>query len=356
MKRLALFRELLLISIGEQDSFSKLPSDMTWRWLFLESQKQSLVGVSLSGIERLPSEQRPPKELLIEWIGTAEWIEQLNRQQIGKIREIATVFEKGGFRSCILKGQGVAELYPQPLRRQCGDIDLWVDGSREDIVKFCRGRWQIDHVDVKNMVIDNIPDVHLEVHFIPSWFYSPFTNRKFKRWFRLQWDEQFTNHSANGYSKPTIAFNLVYCLVHIYKHQFDEGIGLRQMMDYYYLLHHSTVEERGQAYTTIRSLGMGKFAAATMHVMNELFALKYEYLLCQSDERLGEKLLEDILIGGNFGQYDKRNAHGKENRLTHGIRNIRHNVDLLLDYPSEVLWSPLWKCWHWCWRKKHGYL
>ena len=356
MKNKALFKELILISIGQIEKFSNVVSEKDWRWLYYEAQKQAIVGVLFSGINRLPLEQWPPKRLLIEWFGTTELIEKINRLQIDKIKEITSAFEYGGFRTCLLKGQSVAKLYPFPLRRQCGDIDLWIDGKRDDIIRFCRESWDIDHVDVKNLVINSIPNVHLEVHFIPSWFYNPFTDRKFKRWYSKQWNRQFTNKKENDFCSPTIGFNLVYCLVHIYKHLFDEGIGLRQMMDYYYILLESSEEDRREAFAVIQNLGMSKFAGASMFVMTELFALNPRYTLCVSDSRLGYKLLESILIGGNFGQYDSRNAHGKENRLTHGIRNIRHNLVLFHDYPSEVIWSPLWKCWHWYWRKYKGFL
>ena len=351
-----LLKELILISLGTIDEFSCQVSEEDWRWLFRETQKQSIVGVLFLGIKRLPENQRPPKILLIDWYGATLLIEQLNKQQVEKVKEISLFFERGGFRSCLLKGQGIALLYPDPFLRQCGDIDLWVEGSRDRIVEFCKKQWTIDHVDVKNMVVNSIPKVHLEVHFIPSWFYNPFTNKKFRNWYRLQWDRQFEKQNDEYFTIPDIEFNLVYCLSHIYKHHFDEGIGLRQMMDYYFILLHSTVDERNKAISTLKDLGMFNFAGAAMYVMKDWFAIEDCYLLCRPDSRLGKSLMDTILEGGNFGHYDERNAHGQENRLTHGIRNMRHNLRLLSDYPSEVIWSPLWKVWHWCWRKYNGYI
>ena len=35
---------------------------------------------------------------------------------------------------------------------------------------------------------------------------------------------------------PTVEFNIIFQLTHIYSHLMNEGIGLRQLVDYYYVL------------------------------------------------------------------------------------------------------------------------
>ena len=348
--------ELILISIGKRTSLSQSLSDNDWRIIYTEVEKQSLIGVLYSSIEILPAIQRPPLDILMEWIGQTEKIKVQNKIVNKRTAEISHLFQKGGYRSTVLKGQGAALLYPYPEYRQSGDIDLWVDAPRYKVVNFCKTHWGIDHADYKNVVITNFPDVYVEVHFIPSWFYCLHTERRFRKWYRELWDEQFTNDTGKGFCAPTVRFNLVYSMVHIYKHLFDEGIGLRQLMDFYYILMHSTVDERKEALGYLKDFKMARFASAVMYVMKEVFAIDDEYLLCEPSQKYGKKLLADIIEGGNFGHFNAKNAHGKENRITHGIRNIRHNASLLFDYPSEVIWSPLWKCWHWWWRKKQGYL
>jgi len=350
------FKRLLLIALGKRDCFDSPISAKRWEQLFAESEKQSLSGVMLSGIEKLPMHQMPPHCLLLEWIGTANYIEMVNTQQCDQIREISETFNKVGIRTCLLKGQSAASLYPNSYRRQSGDIDLWVDCGRRNAIKYCQEKWGTDHIDVKNLIVKSIPNVYLEVHFMPSIFYNPLTGRKFRKWYGQQMETQFSNRSEKGFCMPTIEFSLVYCLIHIYRHQFDEGIGLRQLMDYYYVLMNSKEEERKKALVTLSELGMARFCGAVMFVMRDFFDIDECHLLSEPDERLGKKLAADIQRGGNFGHYDERNAHGEENRWQRGLRNIRHNYMLLLDYPSEVLWSPIWKCWHWLWRKTHGYL
>ena len=100
--------------------------------------KQSLIGVILEGAQRLSeseANQKPPLPLLYEWIGHVERIRLHNRQMDQKSAMLTRIFNDRGYKSCVLKGQGATRLYPQPELRQSGDIDIWVEGGRDEIVK-----------------------------------------------------------------------------------------------------------------------------------------------------------------------------------------------------------------------------
>lgn len=354
-----LFRELLLVSVGKRERFSGEVNAEDLAFLYEEAKKQALIGFLFKGIERTLINEKCDKEkqrIVFQWFASCRALEKQNLLQTKRIEELSSFFANANIKNTLLKGQGYALLYPCPERRQCGDVDLWVDASREEIARLCKDDWGIDHVDYKNLVLKNYPDTHVEIHFIPSWFYNPFVNRKFQKWYRDSFEEQFQHSLTPLFSTPTIDFNLVYCCVHIYKHIFDEGIGLRQITDYYYILHHSSIEQRRLAYDVLCKFKMKKFVGAMMYVLKYFFEIDDEKMLCEANERQGVILLQDILGGGNFGHYNPKNKHKKENRILRTVRNIRHNSEILCDYPSEVLWSPLWKIWHWCWRKKKGYL
>ena len=156
---------------------------------------------------------------------------------------------------------------------------------------------------------------------------------------------------------PTVGFNLVYSLVHINRHIFEEGIGLRQLLDYYFILKASNVAEREKVHEEIAALGLKKFAAGIMYIESKVFALGRDCMVCEPDAVEGEFLLEDIERGGNFGKYDERNVVlPVEKRFARGWYNMLHNVRYEWHYPSEVLAIPFWKVWHYCWRKRKGYL
>ena len=146
-------------------------------------------------------------------------------------------------------------------------------------------------------------------------------------------------------------------MVHIYRHIFSEGIGLRQLLDYYHILLHTTQKQREEAFETLKRLGMKALSGGVMYVMRECFAMDQEYYLCPVNERHGRLLLKEMLVAGNFGQYDNRiQLNGKDEWVSNGFIQLKRNLRFLRYYPSEVLWSPVWKLWHWGWRKWKGYI
>lgn len=351
--------ELIQVSVGNMECIKSFPSEEEWRIEFEIVQKQAIAGVVFSALEKLPKEQRPPKGVLLEWIGLTEQIKSRNRIVNQRSKELQELFSKGGFKSCILKGQGTALYYEKPEYRQSGDIDIWVNGDRDDIIRFVKKRGLVvNQIDIKHSDIDFFEDVLVEVHFLPSWMFCPLTNKKLQDFFKRKAESQFANYEADaGFTHTTVDFDLVFSLVHIYRHVFFEGIGMRQLIDYYYILKNSTAEQRAEAFCELDKIRMAKFAAGMMWVLKECVALGNTYLLCEPDVKHGRFLLSEIMAAGNFGQYDDRFKHQSHDlRWSNGIIQLRRNLHFLKYYPSEVLWSPIWKVWHWCWRKWKGYL
>ena len=381
---------------------SHAPTTEEWRELYLLAQKQAMVGIAFRGVEQLPEEQRLPKALLMQWMMATERIKAMNADMDRKAVTVAGKFRSEGFPGVVLKGQGVARLYrigriensklkiePEPtarsvrnaqddnsddVSRDCrpddelssynspfsikeyrtpGDIDIWLHGERKDILKYVRRHVPdckpvYHHVDFP--VIDGLD---IEVHFTPSWMNSPVTNRRLQRWFRsFEVTSVARRENATEFPTPSLDFNRVYILVHIYRHLFHEGIGLRQLLDYYFVLAQGfSEEEREATMCTLRSLRMQRFAAAVMWVLQEVYRMDSRYLLTQPDEREGRFLLSEIMLAGNFGQYDERLQHERgESALHWGLRKVKRNFRFVRSYPSEVLWSPLFKLWHWVWR------
>ena len=368
------FFELIQVSIGKSEALSRVPSAEEWHKLYALAVKQAIVGVCFYGIQRLPKEQQPPKALLLRWFTISEQIKQRNRLVNARACELQKLLEDDGLRACVLKGQGVAKLYKiwneelgvrngvnLGLYRQSGDIDVWVDGERDDTIRHMKahykcGRAVIHHIDVE--VFDDVP---VEVHFVPSYAYSMPRYRAYKRFFNEYKEECFVP-SGLGFCVPSLGFNVVYLLMHIFRHVFHEGIGLRQLMDYYFLLmtFHGTHEEHrdatDKAIQALKELGLLRFARAVMYVEREVFGLQEEYMICEPNEKAGRFLLDEIMRAGNFGKYDPRIREAHSGGMVKlYIKNVTRIFGMVSYYPSEVLWSPFWKIGHFVWRKVKGY-
>ena len=327
--------------------------------LFVKAQRQAIDGVLLDGFVRLKTNAdsiQDYKKTKLHWIACALQIEQRNDLTNLRARQLTDFFMSGGYRSCVLKGQGVALLYPNPKRRRCGDIDLWVEGKRDDIVNYIRSKGvKVYDVHLVHATAEFFKDVPVEIHFRPSWMYNPFLDRKLQTFFASQASEQFAHYDEKvGFAYPTVFFNLVHSMVHINRHVFEEGIGLRQLMDYYFILKHSSQEERSEAYNVLCSVGLRKFVGAVMYVMQQVFLLEEDLMLCRPNSILGSRLLDSIMVGGNFGKALGL-KHGR-NKLEKGLLQLKHNLKLMLPYANEAMWIPFFQVWHYGWRKRHGYL
>ncbi len=361
---MSLFVDLIQVALGNRTVLSRIPSEEDWLQIYDTAAKQSLVGVVFSGIEVIRAkniELSVPKILLLQWIGEVQMIEQQNKKLNEAAEHLTRIFKNGGFRSCVLKGQGVARLYGDSLslRRQPGDIDLWVEGGREKVLKFlkdsCFGVEKVVIYHVNTSIIDG---VETEVHFLPSYSYNYLRYIKYKKFFKEDANQQFDHFDEQvGFAYPTNRFNAVYLMMHIFRHVFHEGIGLRQLMDYYFVLTHLTDEERKWAYGKLKWLGLEKVTSAVMYVMKAVFLMDDKYLLCSPSERTGKYLLEEILAGGNFGKFGEQyeSAHSGSSFNLY-LKNLKRLGKVYSLCPSEVIWAPIWKPFHWLWRKWNGYV
>lgn len=379
-----LFFQLIQVAIGCREALSEKPSDEHWQTMFDLAVKHSLVGVCGIAIERLADAQRPPRNIAMQWAFLVDKIERRNRWLNAKCAELTELFVSDGFSSFILKGQGLATLYPFPLRRQSGDIDIMVvpNGIAEtscgmdEVVEYVRSHSDsaeavYHHVEL-HAAFKRMPDgkveyvnaeadkgcMGIEVHYRPSWFYSPLRNHRFQKW-ALRHRTDIRKSSDGTFFMPSPEYNAIYILVHIYRHLFDEGIGLRQLLDYYYVL--VDMDRNQVSLDGIRqhltSFGLVRFCRAVMYVLHHVFGLDERQMILPMDEKEGRFLLTEIMLAGNFGRYDERsNPKQDESLWVRFVRRQRRVARFLLHYPEETVCAPFWTIGHWIWRWRKGYL
>lgn len=240
LKQQKIFFDFLRFCIGSAKEIPGSLKEVDWKELYAIAQKQALLGVLFYGIRRLPKELAPEQKLLMQWMVMAEMIRKQNIKLFQDSVKVCQNFENKGFANCILKGQGNALLYPDPYMRTPGDIDIYLSGGRRKIMKYvdqvCPNQvMRYHHVDFPVM------KTAVEVHFTPSYMFFPIHNSRMQKWFKKVMDLQCSNVVTlpDGYGEitvPTMSFNVIYILSHLYRHVFTEGIGLRQLIDYYFVL------------------------------------------------------------------------------------------------------------------------
>lgn len=349
--------EFVRFAIDDKAKTFGASDDLDWEALYEFAKKQTITGVLYAGVEKLPKEQRPPKQILMNWYMMAERIRKRHDRLNEAVIEVTSQFERDGFPNCVLKGQGNALMYPDPAWRMPGDIDLWPLADRKRIFKYVRRSFPKTEMLYHHLEYPILKDVMTEVHFFPMFLNNPLYNRRFQKWIKTVAKEQCGNRvevPQGSFCKPTDAFNVVYQLAHIRHHFFDEGIGLRQMMDYYFLLRSDAVRARREELCGLLDrFGLLGFAGAVMYAMKEVFGLEENCWLTQPQEKIGKMVVEEILMTGNFGHHDSRFGDLKKgSRVNRLAMLLKKNLRFWWHFPGEVIFSflfrvgqPLWRCW-----------
>ena len=412
MKQYQIFFDFLRFCIGSESEIPSSLKEADWKVLYRIAQKQCLVGILFDGIQKLPpAEVGMSKDLLLQWMLQCQMLEKANVRLNDAAIQVSEWFRKKGFRTCILKGQGNALLYPNGLHRTPGDIDIWVEGGDKRVISFVRSISPHEKACYHHIEFPSYKGVEVEVHYRPSFLLCFWHNRKLQKYYERVKKEQFSHRVMLGeqgeIAIPTAEFNLIFQLTHIYAHLMNEGIGLRQLLDYYFVLcdfykvyqnfsnpsvslskGSSTFspspsssesgdvtalwcseplrykvggpskvtpdcagwDRLGVVQEELKELGLWKFAGAIMYIMQEVFGMPASRLIVPPNEKYGKFVLNEVLEAGNFGKHDARNRFGKS-KLGHNLQRVYRDMRLVRYFPAEALCEPLFRVWHFFWRK-----
>ena len=360
-----LFYQLLRMALGRQVCLPHTPNEQEWKALYELAKKQSLIGVCFAGVQKLQTQrQEPPEMTYLTWMGMAAKIQQRNEVVSRQCVELQGQLAADGVRSCVLKGQGVGALYrvhendnnqnssDLSMLRQSGDIDVWVDTDEEGALRWVKKYQRELDFDYKHVHLDVLEGTSVEVHYRPSTSRVPWYMKRVDHFTREK--ACWTNAVALGdgmVNVPSLEFNLVFILQHIFGHLFAEEMTLKQYLDYYFVLKQAHVEgaDVQEAYRWMQRMGMGSFARATMWLLREVFGMPEEWMICEADADEGRFLLDRVMAKE---QKAKSGEHGSVRwHLSVFWAQQSKNLHLLTHYPLEVLFSPIWLARHFFWKR-----
>lgn len=368
---------LLQSAIGKQVALPRVLTDKEWKAVFALAKKQALSGIVLEGVKRLPKEQWPKSDIVMEWTLVAEAIKRRNMKTTDVCLTLTKQLEKEGFEVCILKGQANHVYYDalgtEPLGqlRICGDIDAWiwpkekVSHPVKSIIDYCKRKGillSLCHLHAEVKPVNGVP---VEIHFRPSFLNAPRRDRAFQRLFRSAAFEKAEIDGRGEVKKLRVDYDLIFQMNHIYRHLLDEGVGMRQVLDFYVLLMEYNKEvsliaslmSRSVLMEQIGACGMRRFSSALMYVLQKMFGMDDDELLCQPSLKHGIFLMDEMMAAGNFGHYDARMKalEVKKGKLSYQLqkaqRRFKRNLRFLTSYPEEVLCEPIARICHLAWRK-----
>lgn len=400
-----LFFDLIRVSIGQQVCLSHTPCADEWGELYAMAKKQSQVGVCFAGVQRLVGQQQEPPEMLyLTWMGMAAKIQQRNEVVNRQCVDLQKRLSDDGMRACVLKGQGNAALYQcgeakgskeflvssddadLSMLRQSGDIDVWIEGGRKKVVDYVQQIASTDDIRDNHAALNRFDNTEVEAHFRPATLRNPIRNKRLQKFFERTSDDCFSHEidlAGGKITVPTAEFNLVYQLVHIFEHFYTEGVGMRQVMDYYMVLRTVSSFDSAQepsfkfqvvsrVQEVVKSLGLERFASALMWVIAYVFEgnnlLKSgegveplkpsetaSWMLWTPNETDGRMLLNEIMLSGNFGKQDERQKRMYDSKWN-SFWMIHFKTIRFWRFDHWAwFWSPLWRVFGFAVRKINGY-
>ncbi len=345
MKVPSIYLDIIRFSLNPDMRIPDGISGVDWNDFFSFSSRQGVAGIVFDGL--MKSEVKIPKGILYQWFSMYQTIKNKNIQLNQRTVEITDYFNKHGYKSCILKGQANACMYPTPEIRSPGDIDIWVDADRLDLIRFVTTKYPDAHYSIHHVKFPVYPDDSVEVHYRPIYLTNWFVDKHLQKYVDVVKDSQFNNKvtikECGQIGSLTDSFNAIYQILHMFAHFFSTRNNFKQYVDYFYLLRRElSAEEKHECETLFKKLKVYKYVTGIMWIQKEILGMDEKYLIVPADERVGSLLFNETLHYGTFSS----------SKLSSVIEQSIGNFRLLWHFPSNVLLSPFFLLWHQFWKLK----
>lgn len=234
-----LFLQLVRLGIGASSETS-LPDYVDWPGLQAIAEQQGLVGVALDGIDKLSLDRRPKKQDILQWIGVTLQYETQNAIQQNAATQMALIFHNNAIRTYVLKGEVVAECYPNPIHRFSVDMDCFLLPDSSDFDAWSLGNdlikaqgFEVNFDYYKNSTF-LFPGLTVENHR----YMVPFRgNKRLKNLEKLlqSWMHEDTEQSrieGTWLYRPPVMVTAQFLIEHAYSHFLHEGLTWRMVLDW----------------------------------------------------------------------------------------------------------------------------
>lgn len=329
---------------GDEAVASAFPlSAQEWERVYEMACQQTVAGIAFRGLDLLPDGAEPPMGLMAKWMARADRIERSNEVMNKALARLCRHFSAHATEAVLQKGQGVAMMYPEPMLRECGDIDIYFPGhdGASDPLEGIDGAVRERHPD--GSWVYNLGGIVVEHHGELLDIQRPRCRRFAERLIAEKGFEKLAIGNGVIVNVPAPEVNHLLLSSHILKHALGVGVGLRQICDYavarrYYEGRVDPVEME----EIWRMTGLEKWQGVLEGFVTEYLGGR-SFADAQDDRKKTGILLDIVLKGGNFGVYSEdraRVSRAKWSRKLHTIRSFVGNMGFALrSAPGEWFWT-----------------
>lgn len=329
------------------------PSKEEWEEIYSISKEQTVSGIILDAIAKLPNEQKPHFELRMKWIALQKIIEKQNIEMNGILIEITETLRKQNVEPFLLKGQGIAQNYYNPLHRICGDIDLYFKEEcdlEKAISLFKTYGCEIEDNIEESHTETTFKGLKIELHKKSATFYSKKLQENFNKVTAVLKNGEKTDVIINDVNISTLPpmLNALQLLSHMLRHIIFSGLGMRQICDWVLFMNkYQNSLDKNIFLRHLEELELLGIYKAITAIAVDYLGMPKELSFCdinKNDKRLAKKILNLVMMYGNFGHYGEHtNLTSKLNYLKAYIWKVKNCAKFHSMAKSETWSYPLWQ-------------
>ncbi|MBO7263192.1 MAG: nucleotidyltransferase family protein [Alistipes sp.] len=294
-----------LVKAAINDQKVTLNSVPNWQKIYTISAQQGVLALVFDAVATLPVEQQPPKALKMQWIASIANIERRYNYQKDVAINLAEQFHKNSINTYVLKGFAIANYYPKPEHRECGDLDcfLGADYEKGNCIAEALGA-KVTREYYKHSII-YYNKLMVENHQFCIAIRGSRTLKAFERHLETIISQGATMIDGSHLIKPSADFNALFIITHALTHFLVEGIKLRHILDWALLLRSEQDNINWKEfYRWADRMHLTIFADAITAISIEHFGLQITNPAIHTSSPYAERILRDT-IENSEGLFNK---------------------------------------------------
>jgi hypothetical protein len=299
---------LMLLRISLWRDSVTIPPGMDWELVGKYAKEQGVLSFLYDGAVAAKAEV--PAELLTKWKNTTFQGVIRNERLLRAQDELITWFDQAGVLSVVLKGSSVARYYPQPDLRVLGDIDILVNKSDVDKArKILEEHGYVFHESDHEFHMGfTRPGSYVELHYnvtkLPDSAGGRATGKVIDTFL-----SDINQSCIGNYRFPVLSETnqAVMLLLHMIRHMFEFGIGLRQLCDWaVYMASVDKAYFTNEVLPILEQCGLRKYAEVAAQSCIKDLGLKNEDMIWCAGVREEEcrSFMVEVFRLGNMGSAD----------------------------------------------------
>ena len=216
-----------------------------WDHCYKTSSKQGVLALAWDGVQTLPVELHPYKQLKFQWAMSVDKYEAKHRRYCQTAQELQKFYKEHGIVAVQMKGVGFSSYYNCPSHREGGDIDIYTYSADTSRMSHQEANDLADALMIKQGI--EVETDHSYKH--SNFFYNGISIENHKCFLNVQTHPKFLEKLDrilgkilnareidlyNGEYKITVPsneFNSVFISCHAFQH-YGDGIALHHLYDW----------------------------------------------------------------------------------------------------------------------------